>query len=132
MRFRLFLLFVLVPFIELAILVRIGGLIGFWPTMALVMVTGAAGALLARGQGMRVLGAIQRDLGEGRVPATHLLDGLFVLIGGILLLTPGLLTDLAGLVLLLPFSRARLKRALRSRIERLVRSGRVSLVTLVP
>ena len=132
MRIRLFLLFVVVPFIELAILVRIGSAVGFWPTMALVVATGAVGAVLARGQGIRVLNAIRNDLASGQVPAAHLLDGLFVLVGGILLLTPGLLTDLAGLSLLLPFTRNRLKRILRARMEGMIHSGRVSVVTLIP
>ena len=132
MRIRLFLLFVVVPFIELAILVRIGSAVGFWPTMALVVANGAVGAVLARGQGIRVLNAIRNDLASGQVPAAHLLDGLFVLVGGILLLTPGLLTDLAGLSLLLPFTRNRLKRILRARMEGMIHSGRVSVVTLIP
>jgi UPF0716 protein FxsA len=128
---RLLLLFVLVPLVELAILIRVGGVFGFWPTMALVVTTGALGALLARSQGTRVLRAIQHDLAAGRPPAGHLVDGFLILIGGVLLLTPGLLSDIAGLLLLLPLSRGRLKSAVRARFERMVRTGQVSLVTLI-
>lgn len=128
---RLLFIFVLVPLVELAILIRLGNLMGFWPTIGLVVTTGALGAVLARSQGGQVLRAIQREVSEGRVPAARLLDGLLVLIGGVMLLTPGLLTDVAGLSLLLPFTRNRLKEALGRRIERMVRSGQVSMITLI-
>ena len=122
---RLLLLFVLVPLLELAILVRLGALVGFWPTMGLVLLTGAAGAWLAKSQGLRLLRQIQGELAAGRIPATHLVDGLLVLIGGVVLLTPGLLTDVAGLLLLFPASRAVLRRALSARFRTMVRSGEV-------
>jgi UPF0716 protein FxsA len=120
---RLLLLFVLVPLLELAILVRLGGWLGFWPTMALVIVTGAAGAALARHQGTQVVRRIRTELQWGRVPAAHLLDGLLVLVGGLLLLTPGLLTDLVGLSLLVPMSRRGLKGVVTRKLERMVRKG---------
>lgn len=128
---RLFLLFVLVPLVELAILVRLGTLVGFWPTLALVLTTGALGAVLARQQGLQVIRGIQAELAVGQMPAARLVDGLLVLIGGILLLTPGLLTDVAGLLLLAPFSRRRMKAALQKRLEGMVRSGQVSVTTLI-
>lgn len=128
---RLFLLFVAVPLIELAILVRLGTAVGFWPTLALVLATGAIGAVLARQQGMQVVRGIQAELAVGRMPAARLLDGVLVLAGGILLLTPGLLTDVAGLLLLAPPSRKRVKAALQRRMEGMVRSGQVSVTTLI-
>jgi UPF0716 protein FxsA len=128
---RLLLLFVLVPLIELAILIRIGTWLGFWPTIGLVIATGAIGAMLAKSQGGRVLRDIRGDLSAGRVPATRLLDGFLVLVGGIVLLTPGLLTDIAGLMLLLPFTRNRLKEGVRRRFERMAQSGQVSMITLI-
>jgi len=128
---RLLLLFVLIPLLELAILIRVGTLLGFWPTIGLVVVTGAVGALLAKSQGTRVLAAIREDLAAGRVPAARLLDGLLILVGGAVLLTPGLLTDVAGLALLLPFTRSWLKMALRRRFERMIRSGEVGMITLI-
>lgn len=128
---KLLLLFVAVPLVELAILVKLGTLVGFWPTIALVLVTGTVGAWLARSQGIRVLRAIQAETAAGRMPAAHLLDGLLVLIGGIVLLTPGLLTDVAGLLLLFPPTRARFKGMLRKRMERMVRSGQASFTMIV-
>jgi UPF0716 protein FxsA len=128
---RLLLLFVLVPLIELAILIRIGNWLGFWPTLGLVVATGAVGALLAKAQGARVLGEIRSDLAAGRVPAARLVDGLLVLVGGIVLLTPGLISDILGLLLLLPVTRDRLKASVRRRFERMVDSGQVSMITLI-
>jgi UPF0716 protein FxsA len=123
MMVRLLALFILVPLIDLAILVRVGQAIGFWPTIGLVVATGTVGAILARSQGMRVLNGIRTEMSVGQIPSSRLLDGLLVLIGGTLLLTPGLLTDAAGFLLLLPPSRRRLKRILRTRVEKMVRSG---------
>jgi UPF0716 protein FxsA len=120
---RLLLLFVLVPLLELAILVRLGGYLGFWPTMGLVITTGIVGAALARHQGTRVVKRIRTEIAWGRVPAAPLMDGFLVLAGGLLLLTPGLLTDLVGFALLVPLTRHALKRVLTQRIEKMVRGG---------
>jgi UPF0716 protein FxsA len=128
---RLLLLFVLVPLLELAILIRLGSAIGFWPTIAMVVVTGTIGALLAKSQGLQVLAAIRVELGSGRMPTERLLDGLLILVGGAVLLTPGLLTDIAGLLLLIPFTRNRLKAGVRRRLEGMIRSGRVSMITQI-
>lgn len=120
----LFLLFVAVPIVEIVVLVKLGSVVGFLPTMALVLLTGAVGAFLARTQGLRALRSIQAELAAGRVPAARLLDGMMILIGGIVLLTPGLLTDLLGLSLLFPPTRALAKRWLAGRIQKMVREGR--------
>jgi UPF0716 protein FxsA len=128
---RLFLLFVLVPLIELAVLIRIGNLLGLWPTIGLVVLTGALGAALAKSQGVRVLRSIQMDLNDGRMPASHLLDGLLVLIGGLTLLTPGFLTDIVGFLLLIPVTRNRLKEVVRRRLDRILRSGQTTVITFI-
>lgn len=128
---RLLLLFVAMPLIELAILIQIGTMIGIWPTIGIVLLTGTAGALLARSQGTQVLRKIRTEMSVGRVPTGSLIDGLMVLIGGIVLLTPGVLTDLLGLALLLPVTRSRLKGAIRKRMQAMVDSGEVNVVTLV-
>lgn len=122
---RLIVIFVAVPLMELAILLRIGQSIGLTPTVALVVVTGMAGAALARRQGARAFLAVQRELASGRLPARPLLDGLAVLLGGALLLTPGVLTDLAGFALLLPTSRRWLRRLAAGALERRIREGTV-------
>jgi UPF0716 protein FxsA len=121
--FRLGCLFILVPLVELAILIRIGQGIGLGPTLILVVATGLVGAFLARREGVRVLTAIQLDIAAGRLPARSLLDGAAVLIGGALLLTPGIVTDLAGLGLLLPVSRHLLSSWVQARMARALRRG---------
>jgi UPF0716 protein FxsA len=128
---KLLLLFVLVPLLELAILVRLGGVLGFWPTIGIVVVTGAVGALLARSQGTRVLSGIRTELAVGQMPTDRLVDGLLILVGGAVLLTPGLLTDVLGLALLIPFTRRRFKAALRRRFDRMIRTGQVNMITLI-
>ena len=99
---RLFLLFTLIPAIELYLLVRIGSLFGAEVAVALVLFTGVVGAWLARREGVAVLTALQADLARGIPPAGRLVEGAMVLAGGILLITPGVLTDLTGIALLLP------------------------------
>lgn len=98
----LLLLFTLVPLAEIALLVQLGSQLGFWPTLALVLGTGVAGAALAKWQGLRVLERIQRQLAEGVMPAAEIIDGALLLGAGLLLITPGALTDMAGIALLLP------------------------------
>ena len=128
---RLLVLFIIVPLIELALLIELGGIVGVWPTIALVLGTGAVGAALARSQGARVLREIRAELAVGRMPAARMLDGLMILIGGILLLTPGVLSDLLGIALLFPPSRVAFKQILRIRLERMIRTGRASFTVVV-
>lgn len=129
---RLGLLFVLVPLLELILLIRIGELVGLWPTLALVVSTGAAGAILARAEGVRVLFQFQQELASGRLPGQALLDGISVLVGGAFLLTPGILTDLMGFALLIPATRRRLQRRFRAGLERRIREGTFQVVTMGP
>jgi len=107
---RLLLLFITVPLIEVLILIKLGSLFGFWPTIFLVIGTGILGAYLAKLYGLTIWYKIQQDLQAGLMPADKLVDGLLILIGGIVLLTPGLLTDLLGFMLLIPFTRSYFKR----------------------
>ena len=129
---RLFLLFVLVPVIELVILIQLGGVIGVMPTIGLVLLTGAVGAWLARTEGLRVLFKFQNELASGRLPGQSLFDGICVLVGGAFLLTPGVLTDLAGFALLLPASRRWFQRRIRRSLERGIAQGTVRVVTFGP
>lgn len=98
---RLILLFVLLPLVELFLLIRIGQLIGPVPTIALCVVTGIVGATLTRRTGRSILQRMQGEMAQGRVPARELVEGLMVLVSGVVLLTPGVLTDLAGFLLLI-------------------------------
>jgi UPF0716 protein FxsA len=107
---RLLLLFTIVPLVELYILVKLGGVIGVWATVAIVIGTGVLGAWLARQQGLGVLRRVQEELAAGQLPADALIDGLLILIAGAVLLTPGLLTDTLGFVLLVPPGRAAVRK----------------------
>jgi UPF0716 protein FxsA len=129
---RLALLFILVPLIELALLVRLGQAVGFWPTLGLVVVTGIAGAALARAEGLRALRRFQQELGAGRMPGGAIQDGLAILVGGAFLLTPGLLTDVAGFALVLPPSRRWIQGIVRRRLERRIASGELQVFVMNP
>lgn len=117
---RLALLFTLVPLLELVILIRIGQAISLGPTLGIIILTGVVGAMLARHQGLRTLSRIQAELAQGRVPTTELVDGLMILIAGALLVTPGVLTDATGFILLVPISRRVLRQRLRRYFEKRV------------
>lgn len=121
-------LFVLLPVAELALLLRVGGAIGFVPTLGLVLLTGAAGAVLARREGFRTVAVIRSELARGRLPAGPLLEGACVLVGGALLLTPGFLTDAVGVVLLLPPSRRGIGRWVRGRLDQGMARGTIQVV----
>ncbi len=114
---KLFLLFALVPVAEIYVLVSVGGVIGAIPTVALVLLTALAGAHLARLQGMSVMMRIRENLAQGFMPAEELLDGLLIFLAGMVLLTPGFLTDICGLLILLPFTRNIFKRWLRKKFD---------------
>jgi UPF0716 protein FxsA len=115
---RLFLLFTLVPILELVLLLWIGRWVGFLPTVALIVVTALLGAWLARQEGTRAWREVRLSLASGRVPGEALLGALAVFVGGAMLLTPGILTDLAGLALLAPPTRSALMHGIRRRLER--------------
>ncbi len=116
---RLLLLFISVPLIEVLILIKIGSLFGFWPTIFLVIGTGILGAYLAKLYGLTIWYKIQQDLNAGLMPADKLVDGLLILIGGIVLLTPGLLTDILGFMLLIPFTRSYFKRFAKTKFKKM-------------
>jgi UPF0716 protein FxsA len=120
-------LFVVLPLVELGLLLRVSEWLGTMSTLALVIATGVIGATLARLEGIRVLAAMQRDLAEGRMPAPYLLDGLMILVAGVLLITPGLLTDAVGFALLVPVVRAIVKERLRRALERRLRRDTVQV-----
>jgi len=105
MFFKFFILFTVIPIAELYLLIKIGELIGAFNTVLIILLTAIIGAYLAKTQGFVVLRKINQTLNEGRLPARELMDGLFVLLGGFTLLTPGFLTDIIGLSMLFPLSR---------------------------
>lgn len=117
MLLQLLLLFVLFAIAELTLLVKIGGQIGALPTVLLVLGIGMAGAWLARREGFRAVSRIRMDLAEGRLPGDSTIDAVLVLAAGVFMIIPGLLSDVAGLILLIPPTRALLRRWLKSRFE---------------
>jgi UPF0716 protein FxsA len=123
----LILLFILVPAVELGLLIELGSRVGTLATLGLIVVTGVVGAALARHQGFQVLRRVQAELGEGRLPAGPLVDGVIILLAGALLLTPGLLTDVLGFLFLMPGFRGIVKRMLREGLARAAREQRVHL-----
>lgn len=102
----LLLLFILLPIAELWLIIEIGGAIGVLPTLALLIVDSLVGAALARSQSRAAWERFNRALAEGRIPAKEVFDGAMIIMGGALLLTPGFITDVFGLVLLIPPTRA--------------------------
>jgi len=98
----LFFLFLLTPLIEIAVFIQVGGAIGLWPTIAVVIFTAVLGAALWRAQGLSTWARAQATLNRGEVPAREMTDGAFLLVAGALLLTPGLVTDAIGFLLLVP------------------------------
>ncbi|MCY9109619.1 membrane protein FxsA [Bacillus atrophaeus] len=105
MRF-LFLFFIVCPAIEIGIFLLSGKLIGIFPTVLLMILTGAIGAIVAKKQGVEVYYRVQRELQYGKMPGEAILDGLCIFTGGLLLMLPGFLSDLAGACLLIPFTRS--------------------------
>lgn len=122
---RLALLFVTVPLLELVLLVQVGRWVGLLPTVALVVVTGILGAALARHEGLKTLARFRAALDAGRLPHREIVEGLLILIAGAVLLTPGLLTDAAGFLLLVPAVRTAVGR-------RMLESLKARVVVVTP
>jgi UPF0716 protein FxsA len=116
----LFVLFVAVPFAELFVILQVGHAIGVLPTVALLIAMSMLGAALVKREGLGVLRRAQQRINQGEVPGRELVDGVLILFGGALLLTPGFLSDVLGVLLLLPPVRAVLRaaaiRRLRNRV----------------
>lgn len=127
---KLLFFFIGVPMLELMLLIELGRQIGFWPTIFLVITTGILGAAMARSQGMWIWMEIQHELRQGNMPADKLVDGLLILIGGIVLLTPGLLTDIFGFILLIPATRDLFKNAIRRKFREMADSGRTNFTMI--
>ena len=113
----LLLAFLAIPVIEIAIFIQVGGLIGLWPTLALVLLTAVIGTFLVRSQGAQTLMALRRSLAELSDPSEPLAHGAMILFAGALLLTPGFFTDLLGFALLIPPLRLAVFRWLRARVR---------------
>jgi len=125
MLWKLMLLFILTPLVELAILVYLGTIIGALYTIIIVVVTGIVGAILARNQGLATLSRIRSSLEQGIIPSNELFAGALILVGGLLLLTPGIITDIIGFTVLIPRTRRIIGKCVRSWIDRRIRKGQI-------
>jgi UPF0716 protein FxsA len=120
-------LFVGLPIVELALLLKLNELVGLGPTICLVLLTGIAGAALVRRQGIAILFRIQHEMAAGNLPAPQMIDGIMVLVAGALLVTPGLLTDAVGFALLVPVVRATIRDWLRKKMEQKMRNNYIQV-----
>ena len=127
MLFKLLLAFTLIPVVEIYLLIEVGGVIGALNTVALVIATGFAGAYLAHLQGMQTMMQVKISLQEGVMPAEQLLDALLIFVAGIVLLTPGFITDAAGLLLLIPQSRNNFKRFLKYKFDQWIKNQNIQI-----
>jgi len=125
MLFKLILLFTIVPIAELLLLIRLAQVTSIWSTIGLVLFTGIVGAYLAKGQGRLILTKIRIELNEGRMPGEQLINGLCVLIGGALLLTPGIITDAIGFALVIPGTREIFKGYIKRKLQNMIQKGNV-------
>lgn len=119
----LFLAFTVVPLVELYLLIGIGRQVGALPTLGLVLVTGLVGAWLAKREGRRVIRSWRAATAQGRLPEDGILSGALVLVGGVLLVTPGVITDGVGFLLLIPVTRRFIAARLRRGLERRMQAG---------
>ena len=103
---RLFLVFTSVSLLEIFVLVKVGGFLGAWPTVLLVIITAFVGSVLVRSQGLQLVKQLQQRIAAGEMPGQQLIEGIMLIITGVLLVTPGFVTDLSGLLLLQPMIRA--------------------------
>ncbi len=127
MLLKLFLCFTLIPVLELYLLIKVGTVLGGVNTILLVIISGFLGAWLARLEGMNTLVKLRANLQQGLMPAEELLDAVIIFIAGVVLITPGFITDILGLLLLWPVTRNRLKRFLRKKFDELNLQGNINI-----
>lgn len=114
---QLFLVFSSVSLLEIFVLVKVGGFLGAWPTVALVIITALIGSSLVRSQGLQLVKQLQQRMERGEMPGLQLIEGVMLLITGVLLVTPGFVTDFAGLLLLQPKIRAGIAKLLLEKVK---------------
>lgn len=122
---KLLLVFIVIPLIELYIILKVGNAVGFTNTLFSIILLGIIGAYLAKKQGLMVVNKVQQQLSQGLIPGNELLDGLIILAAALLLITPGLLTDLVGILLLVPFFRSKIRKYLKKLLRKWLESGHV-------
>jgi len=125
---KLLLIFIGIPLLELVLLLQIGQLIGVGYTVLMIIITGFLGVLLAKHQGFLVIRELQNTLAYGQMPGEAILDGIFVLVGGVALLTPGFITDIFGFLCLLPGSRKIFKAYIKKLLRYYLATGQVRII----
>ncbi|SHH96975.1 FxsA family protein [Ferrimonas marina] len=124
MVFYLFLLFAVMPIVEIYVLIQVGNAFGAMTTIALVLLTAAVGASLVRSQGLSTMMNVQQRLNQGELPGQQIVEAMLLAVAGVLLVTPGFVTDLFGLLILTPATRAPIARYLMARMQlRVVHGG---------
>ncbi|QEK11594.1 membrane protein FxsA [Crassaminicella thermophila] len=123
---KLILLFTIVPLVELALLFKLNAYIGLFSTLGIVIFTGVLGAYLAKSQGREILFRIRYEMREGRLPGEELINGLCVLVGGAMLLTPGILTDTLGFILVIPITREVVKVYIKKKLRKMLDEGSIN------
>jgi len=127
MLLKLFLCFTLIPVIELYLLIKVGTIIGGLNTILLVILTGFLGAWLARIEGMNTMMKLKANLQQGLMPAEELIDAVIIFVAGVVLITPGLITDIFGLLLLWPVTRNKFKQFLRKKFDEMQLQGNINI-----
>lgn len=127
MFFKLFLLFTIIPVIELAILIKVGSYIGSLNTMAIVILTAVIGAYMVKSEGIGVMSRLQRDMQNGIFPAEEIISGMMILVAGALLLTPGFFTDILGFLMVFPVSREFIKKNVKRYIKKKANSNEIEI-----
>lgn len=112
----LFVLFIVIPIIEIAVLIQVGELLGLWPTIAIVIASAWLGAKYVRQQGLATMQSVQAKMAQGEMPSSEIVTGLMLLVAGVLLVTPGFVTDILGLSLLIPSVRQGIAAMVQKRI----------------
>ena len=130
MLLKLFLAFTLIPFVELYLLIKIGNYLGAFNTILVVIATGIVGAYLAKLQGIKTMMRVRDNLNRGELPAEQMLDALLIFVAGIVLITPGFVTDLAGILILVPKTRYWFKRWLRKKFDQWISENRANVIIL--
>jgi UPF0716 protein FxsA len=124
----LFLLIIIIPAAEIGFLLVSGQIIGVWPTVLLIILTGVIGSYLAKKQGLATYYQLQRQLQTGQLPGDALLDGICILVGGTLLLTPGFFSDILGLLLLFPGTRLYFKQMMKKWFQKRMKNGNRKII----
>lgn len=125
--FKLFLIFVLLPLIELGILIKIGTIIGVLHTFLLIFLTALIGAYMVKLEGLNVFYRFQENLAKGIFPQEEIFDGVLILIAGALLITPGVLTDITGFLIVFPATRRIIKKIIKQYLKRKIDQGHIRI-----